>query len=90
VEFENRSTVRLSESSHLTFDQLAPDEAGNKLNRLVFERGCATFDFLAACHDVYNVKVGNATLTPTGKSEFRTDAANGQGRSGSLTGSSPE
>jgi hypothetical protein len=87
VEFENGSTARLGESSHLTFEQLALDEAGNKLNHLAFERGYATFHFLPAHHDVYNIKVANATLTPTGKSEFRTDAERGQVRVEVFTGS---
>ena len=43
VEFENGSTARLGEFSKLSFDQLAMDEDGNKLNRLTFEHGYATF-----------------------------------------------
>jgi hypothetical protein len=73
VEFENGSTARLGEFSRVSFDQLAMDENGNKLNRLTFEQGYATFHFLPEHHDAYSVKIAEATLTPNGKSEFRTD-----------------
>jgi hypothetical protein len=46
VEFENGSTARLGQFSKANFDQLAVDENGNKLNRLTFEQGYATFHFL--------------------------------------------
>jgi len=80
VEFENGSTARLGELSHLTFDQLALDAEGNKLNRMTFEQGYATFHFLPEKHDAYSVKVADATLTPSGKSEFRTDVDKGHVR----------
>jgi hypothetical protein len=73
VEFENGSTARLGEFSRVNFDQLAMDENGNKLNRLTFEQGYATFHFLPEHHDAYSVKIAETTLTPNGKSEFRTD-----------------
>jgi hypothetical protein len=80
VEFENGSTARLGELSHLTFDQLALDAEGNKLNRMTFEQGYATFHFVPEKHDSYSVKVADATLTPSGKSEFRTDFDKGHVR----------
>ncbi len=80
VEFENGSTARLGESSQLGFDQLAMDGDGNKLNRLIFEKGYATFHFLPEHHDAYSVKLADATLTPGGKSEFRADLDRGQAR----------
>jgi hypothetical protein len=73
VEFENGSTARLGELSHLAFDQLALDSEGAKLNRMTFEQGYATFHFLPDKHDAYSVKIAGATLTPSGKSRFRTD-----------------
>jgi hypothetical protein len=73
VEFENGSTARLGEFSKVNFDQLAMDENGNKLNRLTFELGYATFHFLPEHQDAYTVKMADATLTPKGKCEFRTD-----------------
>src|SRR5579863_4769029 len=76
VEFENGSTARLGESSKANFDQLALDEDGNKLNRLSFELGYATFHLLPQRHDVYSVKLAATTLTPNGKTEFRTDLEN--------------
>jgi hypothetical protein len=73
VEFENGSTARLGELSHLAFDQLALDAEGDKLNRMTFEQGYATFHFLPEKHDTYSVKIADATVTPSGKSLFRTD-----------------
>ena len=80
VEFENGSTARLGELSHLAFDQLALDAQGDKLNRMTFEEGYATFHFLPEKHDAYSVKVADATLTPSGKSVFRTDFDKGHVR----------
>jgi hypothetical protein len=80
VEFENGSTARLGQLSHLAFDQLAQDADGDKLNRMTFELGYATFHFLPEKHDVYAVKIADATLTPSGKSFFRTDLDKGHVR----------
>ena len=87
VEFENGSTARLGESSKLNFDQLAMDEDGNKLNRLTFEQGYATFHFLPEHHDAYSVKVAEATIGPNGKCEFRTDLEDGRARVEVFSGS---
>ena len=87
VEFENGSTARMGEFSKVSFDQLAMDADGNKLNRLTFEQGYATFHFLPEHHDAYSVKVAEATLTPNGKSEFRTDLEHGQVRVEVFSGS---
>ena len=87
VEFENGSTARLGEFSKVNFDQLAMDEDGNKLNRLTFEQGYATFHFLPEHHDAYSVKVAETTLTPNGKSEFRADLEHGQARVEVFSGS---
>jgi len=73
VEFENGSTARLGELSKLLFNQLALSAEGDKLNGMTFEQGYATFHFLPEPSDTYHVKVGDVTLTATGKSEFRTD-----------------
>src|SRR5271157_5742614 len=80
VEFENGSTARLGEFSKVNFDQLAMDQDGNKLNRLTFEQGYATFHFLPEHEDAYSVKIAETTLTPNGKSEFRTDLEHGRAR----------
>jgi uncharacterized protein DUF6600/FecR-like protein len=73
VEFENGSTARLGELSEIDFTQLAMDGEGNKLNRLALNQGYATFHFMPEHGDVYSVKAAGTTLTPDGKSEFRTD-----------------
>ena len=80
VEFENGSTARLGQQSRVSFNQLALDADGNKLNRLTFEEGYATFHILPEHHDAYSVKVANATLTPNNKSVFRTDFREGRVR----------
>jgi hypothetical protein len=80
VEFENGSTARLGELSQITFDQLAIDADGNKLNRLTFEQGYGTFHFMPEHDDVYTVKVADATIATDGKSIFRTDLRDGQVR----------
>ena len=87
VEFENGSTARIGEFSKLSFDQLAMDEDGNKLNRVAFEQGYATFHFLPEHHDAYSVKIQESTLTPNGKSEFRTDLVHGKVRVEVFSGS---
>ena len=87
VEFENGSTARLGEFSKLSFDQLAMDEGGNKLNRVTFEQGYATFHLLPEHHDAYSVKIVESTLTPNGKSEFRTDLEHGKARVEVFSGS---
>jgi hypothetical protein len=80
VEFENGSAARLGQLSHMTFDQLALDAEGAKLNRMTFEQGYATFHILPEKHDAYSVKIADATLTPSGKSLFRTDLEKGHVR----------
>ena len=87
VEFENGSTARLGEFSQVNFDQLAMDENGNKLNRLIFGQGYATFHLLPEHHDAYSVKVAEATLAPDGKCEFRTDLDHGKVRVEVFSGS---
>jgi hypothetical protein len=73
VEFENGSTARLGESSQLLFNQLGLSDLGDKLNGMTLEQGYATFRILPEPSDTYHVKVGDAALTSTGKSEFRAD-----------------
>ena len=87
VEFENGSTARLGEFSQVTFAQLAMDEDGNKLNRLTFGQGYGTFHLLPEHHDAYSIELAEATLTPNGKSEFRTDFLHGQARVEVFSGS---
>jgi Family of unknown function (DUF6600)/FecR protein len=75
VEFENGSTARFGENSHVDFTQLAMDSEGNKLNEMTFDRGYGTFHVEPEHGDVYRVKVAGVTVVPDGKSEFRTDIA---------------
>jgi hypothetical protein len=71
----------------LSFEQLAIDASGNKLNQLAFLQGYGTFHLWPEHHDAYNVKVGQATLTPNGKSEFRADLEAGRVRVEVFSGS---
>lgn len=87
VEFENGSTARLGELSKIDFTQLALTPDGDRLNRLSFAQGYATFHFMPEHGDVYAVKVANTTITPHGKSEFRTDFAGNQLRVEVFSGS---
>jgi hypothetical protein len=87
VEFENGSTARLGEYSKLSFDQLAMDENGDKMNRLTFEQGYATFHFMPEHHDAYSVKMADTAVAPLGKSEFRADLDHGHARVEVFSGS---
>ena len=78
VQFENGSTARVGELSKVTFSQLAMDSEGNKLNRVSFEQGYATFHVIPQHHDLYAVSANGDTLTPRGKCEFRTDFDQGR------------
>jgi hypothetical protein len=87
VEFENGSTARLGELSKMDFTQLALDADGNRLNVVTFEQGYATFHFISERHDLDSLKIPDATLTPTGKAEFRTDFRDGRVRVEVFSGS---
>ncbi len=93
VEFENTSTVRVGQLSLLEFDQLALTPSGGKVNRLALDQGYATFNVIPEGNDVYEIKAADATLTPSGKTEFRTDLDQEQLRvevfKGSVAVSSP-
>jgi len=73
VEFENSSTARLGQLSLLEFPELALRPSGGKVNRLTLHQGYATFNVILEGDDFYEVKTGNAALTPHGKSRFRVD-----------------
>jgi hypothetical protein len=77
VEFENSSTARLGEQSLLDFTQLALLPSGGKVNHMTLEQGYATFNVVPEGDDVYVVQAGEATLTPRGKTRFRTDLDGG-------------
>ncbi len=79
VEFENTSTARLGQNSLLSFDQLALDSSGAKINRLTLTQGYATFTFKPGDDDINEVKVGDATVTLTERKTtvFRADLDQG-------------
>jgi hypothetical protein len=86
VEFENGSTGRLGQLSIIDFTQLALMPSGGKVNRMTLERGYATFNVRPEGEDVYEVKAGDATFKPDGKSEFRVDLEDGDLRVEVFTG----
>ncbi len=73
VEFENGTAAQLGELSQLDFVQLALGSRGEKLNRLRFAQGYATFHLIPEHGDEYTVEAGGATLSPSAKNEFRTN-----------------
>jgi len=78
VEFENGSIASLGQLSEIGFSELAMDSEGNKLNRLDFQQGYATFSFRPEHRDRWEVEGKSATLVPDGNCEFRTDFDHGR------------
>jgi len=94
VEFENAdSTLRLGQHSMLEFTQLALARDGGKVNHLVLDQGYATFHFVPADNDDYQVTAAETTVKPQGKAEFRIDLDQGRLRvevfKGSLEATGP-
>ena len=73
IQFENGSTVRLGQLSRVDFSELALAPDGDKVSHVAFDEGYATFHFIPEKHDEYLVQMSGVTLTPHGKTEFRTD-----------------
>jgi len=78
VQLENGSTIQLKELTKATFTQLTTDADGNKLNVITLEQGYAGFSFVPERHDVYKVKIADATLTPKGRTRFQTGFIGGK------------
>jgi ferric-dicitrate binding protein FerR (iron transport regulator) len=87
VKLENGSTIELNGLSQADFTQLSTDANGNKTNVITLAQGHADFLFIPERRDVYQVKIADATLSPQGKAEFRTDFAEGEMRVHVWTGS---
>lgn len=73
LQFENGSTVRLGEFSHIDFVQLALAPHAGHVNHMTLARGVATMNIDPQRHDEYVLNVSGVSLTPHGKTEFRTD-----------------
>jgi hypothetical protein len=86
VQFENGSTVRLGQLSRVDLSEMALTPDGDKLNHVTFDEGYATFHFIPEHHDEYLVETSGVTLSPHGKTEFRTDLDQGQLRVEVFTG----
>jgi ferric-dicitrate binding protein FerR (iron transport regulator) len=78
VQFENGSTVRLGEFSRVDFTQLALAPQSGHINRLSLVIGFATLHVMPKRHDQYVLDASGASLTPRGKTEFRTDLSHGR------------
>jgi hypothetical protein len=94
VQFENGSTVRVGELSLLKFDQLGLAESGDSLNKITLDHGYGTVAVIPEKIAAFELRSGDATFNPQGKSEFRVDLDQGQVRvevfKGSVDVSSPE
>jgi len=73
VQFENGSSVRLGELSSVDFTELALSAQGDHVNHLTLEEGYATVRVIPEHHDEYLLNASGVSVTPQGKTEFRTD-----------------
>lgn len=73
VQFENGSSLRMSELSRVDFTQLALAPHGGRVTQLAMAFGVATMNVTPARRDEYFLNASNASLTPRGKAEFRID-----------------
>lgn len=80
VQFEDGSTVRLSELSRLDFTQMALGPDNRSINHLALVVGVTTVSIIPERHDEYTISVYGANVLPHGKSDFRTDFRHGQFR----------
>jgi ferric-dicitrate binding protein FerR (iron transport regulator) len=78
VQFENGSTVRLGELSRIDFVQLALAPPNGHIDHLTLAVGLATINVVSGRHDDFVLNSSGATLTPCGKTEFRTDLNHGR------------
>jgi ferric-dicitrate binding protein FerR (iron transport regulator) len=77
VELENGSMIRLSELTKANFTELNKEVDGNERLVLTLQQGYASFQFTPERQDAYQVKIADATLTPSGKTEFQTGFKSG-------------
>ena len=86
VQFENGSTVRLGELSRIDFEQLALAPHSGHVSHLTLDVGFATINVIRERHDEYVLNASGASLTPHGKTEFRTDLSHGHLRTEVFSG----
>jgi hypothetical protein len=73
IEFESGATARLAEHSTLEFTELALAD-GNRLTRMLLQRGTATFYANLSRNDVFEVSTPHLSLDVPGNARFRVDA----------------
>ncbi len=86
VQFENGSTVRLGELSRIDFEQLALAPHSGHVSHLTLDVGFVTINVIRERHDEYVLNASGASLTPHGKTEFRTDLSHGHLRTEVFSG----
>ena len=73
IEFESGATARLAEHSVLEFTELALSD-GNRLTRMMLQRGTATFYANLSRGDVFEVSTPQLSIDVPGNARFRVDA----------------
>jgi uncharacterized protein DUF6600/FecR-like protein len=73
VQFENGSAVRLGELSSVDFTELALTPLGGHVNHVTLDEGYASLRVIPDHYDDYLLNASGVSVTPHGKSEFRTD-----------------
>ena len=86
VELDNGSMIRLNELTKADFTQLNKDADGNRQVVFTLREGYASLQIIPEHEDIYKVKVADATLTPSGKTEFQTAFRSGMVHVRVLTG----
>ena len=72
IEFESGATARLAEHSVLEFTELALAD-GNRLTRMLLQRGTATFYANLSRNDVFEVTTPHLSVEVPGNARFRMD-----------------
>ena len=73
IEFESGATARLAEHSVLEFTELALAD-GNRVTRMLLQRGTATFYANLSRNDVFEVTTPHLSVEVPGNARFRIDA----------------
>jgi hypothetical protein len=74
VEFENESTLRLTQDSEVKFAQLLMNDAGTKVNQFQLTKGIVYLDTASKGDDVYRIKIGDTSLLAHRDSSVRLSA----------------
>jgi ferric-dicitrate binding protein FerR (iron transport regulator) len=78
VGLENGSSIQLNGLTKAEITQLRTDGEGNRVSLVTLEKGYADFHFVPEHQDIYTIRVADATMTPSGKSQFHIGYASGK------------